>query len=1096
MKKILQLLLVLCATTITKGQTFTPPAFADIDNNYRTYVNQVFGALEANRVPTGLLADYGFDFTNPKFYNGTLLVDSTLMEQGIYSELYKTIFTSKFNNNAGTLRHPSIHDSLCYIARQKEVITLSGLLFKYNAVDPNAQANGKMQTVNGQLKDVYTGGVWQNPYQEFTTVAISPSTMIYNLTYCSVKLPSNIFLSNMLSQINNIQFDANDGLGYRNIAFDVPINLNYADTGWKHWMFRITLTSGQQLYSHSKVYFNNTSNAAGSGGNVAARGVVDRRATVVATESYLGVFGVADIVISYRNQNDQTLRRPLIVAEGFDPGWITNPEEPEGQNSFLGFIRNVSLSGSGNLVNLIGNAFNPNAASQYDIIYVNWRNGVDHLQRNELVLEAVIRWVNQRKQPLNGTMQPNVVLGSSMGGVIARMALGRMDRGGGQNGAGGFAAHQTSLYISVDAPHQGANVPLGYQAAVRHATRQYIATGPIALGIEAVQTIRNGPSPLLNLLLADQPAAKQLLKNRIDLSYNTANTSNQQFLQDLRTLWAYPANIRNVAISNGSECGIDQEFAAGSTLLYHYRSTKTRFIGDLIFMAAGFGLTYAGAPAIGIPLLIPGSNKFELTIDIKALANGGGNQVYYGNLKLTKKVLWLVPVPINIANKTYNAPTGLLPFDTYPGGFYTVTISNQPGSISQDWMFSYNNSFFIQRRFSFIPTVSALDIGQGNTALTNANYVARYVGAIPPATPFNTPFANFITAFNNPPIIISGSNPNTQQIVYQFTSNGAEPHEGFFVRNANWLAQELNQAAPPVANCSFACNGITGPANFCTSANYTVDGLTGTGATITWALSPTGIVNNSSPNAATTTLTRVVSGKVTLTATVNNAACGTSVFTKIIKVGGPTAQTNNNNTLTTGGNALALSYCNNLTSPLTGGIFYGNVVINDPVGTSFTWTLTGKSANAATQIIPSPDNQHVEVRVKPQGSYATYQLAIGNSCGSFVSSYTFWANTDCIDISIVAPPPAETSRSFSVTPNPSQGEFNINSTSKTNLNRDVKSIYAIKVTDCFGVVQKEFTYKSGINSTKLSLNDLRNGIYMFSVFDGKIWESKAVVIAR
>jgi len=106
-----------------------------------------------------LLVDYGFDFTDPKIYNGSVLVDSTLMEQGIYSELYKTIFTSKFNSNAGTLRHPSLHDSLCFTARQKEVITLSGLLFKYNAIDPNAQVNGKIQILNGQLKDVYVNSV-------------------------------------------------------------------------------------------------------------------------------------------------------------------------------------------------------------------------------------------------------------------------------------------------------------------------------------------------------------------------------------------------------------------------------------------------------------------------------------------------------------------------------------------------------------------------------------------------------------------------------------------------------------------------------------------------------------------------------------------------------------------------------------------------------------------------------------------------------------------------------------------------------------------------------------------------------------------------
>ena len=38
-----------------------------IDTHHRTYVNQVFSLLKLNRVSTGLLIDYGFDFTIPKF---------------------------------------------------------------------------------------------------------------------------------------------------------------------------------------------------------------------------------------------------------------------------------------------------------------------------------------------------------------------------------------------------------------------------------------------------------------------------------------------------------------------------------------------------------------------------------------------------------------------------------------------------------------------------------------------------------------------------------------------------------------------------------------------------------------------------------------------------------------------------------------------------------------------------------------------------------------------------------------------------------------------------------------------------------------------
>ena len=1009
------------------------------------------------------------------------------MEQGIYSELYKTIFTSKFNANAGTLRHPSIHDSLCYIARQKEVITLSGLLFKYNAIDPNAQANGKMQTVNGQLKDKYVSGVWQNPYQEFNTIAISPSTINYNLTYCSVLLPSNLFLTNRSSEISTIQFDAGDGQGYRTIQYNTPVNLNYADTGWKRWIFRITLTNSQQLYSHSKVHFSNTSNLAGSGG-AAARGVPDRRRTITATEAYNGVFGVADIVISYRtgNINDQVLRRPLIVAEGLDPGWITSPEDPEGENSFSSFINQVGNSGSVQLINLIGapaDVDNPNAISQYDLVYVNWRNGTDFLQRNELALEAVIRWVNANKQPdlITGLINPNVVLGSSMGGVIARMALGRMDRGGGQNGAGGFAAHQTRLYVSLDAPHQGANVPLGYQAAARHATIMYIGTGPLVSLIETVQLLRNGPSPLFNLLLADQPASKQLLTNRINILFSPANNVNQQFLQELRTQWAYLVNIRNIAISNGSECAIDQEFAAGSSLLYHYRSTKTRFIGDLVFMAAGAGLAYAGvSPLITIPLILPGTSKFELTLDIKALANGGGNQVYYGNIKLTKKVLWLVPVSINIANKSYSHPTGLLPLDTYPGGFYTLELANQPGSVSQDWMFSYNNSFFIQRRFSFIPTTSALDIGQGNTVLTNANYLARYVGGIPPVTPLNTPFANFATAFNQGQFRIAPLN-NSWEII----SNGCEPHEGLFFRSANWLAAEMavNNPVPLVTNCSaFCANGvITGNTTICTSQTLTAP--FGVGVTYNWSVGNTSLVTPE-PNGNTVLITRNGTANGQTTVTVNiSGDCGNRTLTIPIVVG-------------KGANAITFNQC--IINCDAGVYLYANIV-PVPGATNCNWYYKDMS-NASNPFVFLEDAMFgTDWPLRRGNRNYTIRAEVITPCGSLIGDYVVFAPS-CTGLRVAA------------SPNPTTGNINLtfSETSDTttvtsknagqpiapvrSLNSTGKTIISLFEFNTSSLAKQWIRNEISSKTYNFNLAGLRKGLYVLQVDrDNQTTMSKIIV---
>jgi hypothetical protein len=1072
MKKILMAMLPALLCLNLSAQTFVPPPYAETSTNHQQYVDYTFGALETNRIPTGLLLDYAFDFTEPKIYNGKTQADSTLIEQGIYSELYKTIYTSRISNTAGTFRHPSIHDSLCYVARQQGVITLSGLMFRYNAIDPNAQANGTIQTVNGQLKDVYTRGAWQNPYQEFTTLAISPSITRYSRTSCQVKLPSNLFLNNMPRQIGSIEFDADNGLGYRNLLFDSTMTLNYADTGWRHWVFRVTLNDGRIFYTHSKVHFSRESSI---GGGATSRAVIDQTVRIIAAEAFQGKFGEADIIISRRDAGDAFIRRPLIIAEGFDPGHITSPEALEGENTFADFIRTVVNSQSGALQNLVsGDPFIFNSPSEYDIIYVNWKNGTDYLQRNMLVLEEVIRWVNANKQPLFGVMQPNVVLGSSMGGVIARMALGRMDRNG------GAIAHQTNLFVSLDAPQQGANVPLGYQAAARHALKIYISTGGLAGAVEIVQLLLNGPSPLMSLLLSDQPAARQLLTNRVNFFYNPANTTNQQFMEELRTQWPYPANIRNVAISNGNECAVDQEFAPNSSLLYHHRSTKTRFIGDLIFMVGGAGLTglhLGPLTGITIPFAIPGSNRFEFTMDVKTLANGGSNAVYYGNINYTKKVLWLAPVTITIANKTYNAPGGLLPLDTYPGGFYLNTMDNQPGAAFQDWMFTYDNSFFIQRRFCFIPTTSALDIGQGNVALGNNDYLRRYIGQTPPAAPLNTPFDNFATAFNT-------NNARTRFTNDDLRRLNNEPHEGLFVRTSNWLAQELINNQAVRTNCSAFCAeaSITGAATICTTETYTAP--FGVGATYNWTItSGSNLVTWTTTN-NTITITRNpgANGQVTMRVNINGD-CGIFTYNRTVNVGGVAEgiynYTSNSSVGTSGlgsqnthflGAGQSMGFTANLTNTNLTGVTWTN--------SGFPVSFTPNGASVAFSMSAA------------QGAYAsrtTTFTANGTSpCGTHSQSYSFTIVTaPWLRFNIIT------------SPNPAKDMVTVRLENEAD---EVKKLGA-DATVVFKlynfnnpILARQWIYKNDRKTYYLNITGLLKGQYILKVTKAKYTETRQLIV--
>ncbi len=70
---------------------------------------------------------------------------------------------------------------------------------------------------------------------------------------------------------------------------------------------------------------------------------------------------------------DQTeITNPFIVAEGFDAGSITDPETQYGDTDIISFKEEVDDGG-----NMLNNLIDPTDIDRdYDIIYVNWDNGM------------------------------------------------------------------------------------------------------------------------------------------------------------------------------------------------------------------------------------------------------------------------------------------------------------------------------------------------------------------------------------------------------------------------------------------------------------------------------------------------------------------------------------------------------------------------------------------------------------------------------------------------------------------------------------------------------------------------------------------------
>lgn len=509
---------------------FSLAAQQEVNTSFGTQMETTFENLEMNRVPHGLLRDFAMEFTALDAFDGTVS-DSSYVHPGTLKQIYKTLLFSRVNTSNQSFVHYEDFIDNWEQEREKGIIILSGLFYRYSKFLDDAYPN-KININNNKISDKYNNGVWQDPYEEKVAFALAPSTITYRNLGFRVQLPQNLWYSNYSNDVQSVQVDFNDGQGYRNMTSGQAVTVQYSSAGEKVWDYKLVLTTGEILYSHSKIAVEEGIQAKPYGvKNFSKQQIGDGLGVdtlnIKSTEQYLGEFGSATLLINYGNTTGE-IRKPLIVVEGFDPGAVTSPEEPYGATDIEDFLEISSNSLSNDLEDLIiGNETVPND-QEYDIIYVNWSDGTDYMQRNALVLEEVIEWVNEEK---TGD-EENVVIGQSMGGLIARYALKDMENEG--------IPHETRTYISQDAPHLGANVPLGYQAAARHANKQYVQSPFQLLAGELVVPLFNDGVAVSDYLdLIDQPAARQLLVQRLDENFEIENSLFDEWQTDLQDM-GYP----------------------------------------------------------------------------------------------------------------------------------------------------------------------------------------------------------------------------------------------------------------------------------------------------------------------------------------------------------------------------------------------------------------------------------------------------------------------------------------------------------------------------------------------------------------------------
>ena len=1041
------------AQTKSKGNTET-----HIDTTFQSQISYVFGDLDKSKIPNSLLLDFGMNFSNVEAYNGQL-TDSTNLNSSTYLELYKTMDMSRVLDvtqgfskitdftNAWTQKRHSNNvrpETSSEIASYVPTIVLSGMFYNYSKIKDNALSQNKIAVQNGKYQDVYNNRVWQNPYETKRLFAVSPQVLKVKGLKADFLLPTNLWLTNSSSSISKFEMDASDGYGYRQINLDQKIRVSYSSAsqnGNRELKFKLTLNSGVTLLSRFIFQF----------GNISFPSAIDELKKADSTffmtsnESYNGNYASGYVSIKYAAGRSQ-IRKPLIVAEGFDPGIIMTPEYIYGVNNLDDFFNNVNNS-STNLRELLNGS-----SREYDIIYVDWYNGVADMRKNSKLLKSVIQWVNSQKAS-NGIIEKNVLLGRSMGGVIARYTLRKMELDN--------IDHDTRLYISDDAPHQGANVPYGLQFAARHMRNEYIKSPmlmslgehvlPLATDLYNVFVDESNqiiyPSSLYDAItLADNMASKQLLINYVKKDYTIDNSIHNAWQTELNNLGYPQTTEKNVAISNGSVCGEGQKISPGDYIFKLYGTSNPAFINSVIrqFTDVAAGITLNNSTLI-FAASLPGHSKFEYDFWVKSVPTVSNKQVYRGNITYTKYLLFLVPINFTLMNTNLDAPSGSLPLDTYAGGYYDleaeINLNNLPSFIGDKISHLEN--------FNFVPTVSAFDVGSGSITLNSTDYGASYSSTIPPTGTRQIPFDSFIAEYD------SHFNPNSKHITLN-------------ADNGLWLFEEITDGTTNNFDCSYMCSDlqIQGSSNVCSSSTtYNVPIYDHT--TYNWTVIPTtGItLANSDTNNVTLTVGSEAAGTYILSAYITNSNCGTSQITKTITVGKPKYSISplDSNAPSTE----AWAYIN------------GDDVSLSSQGISHpTYSVISSSGTSSIYIL-GPYSSGNEYKIRANGSNNTWSktidIHIQNSCGTTTKR-----------VFLVPPPPSggcdytlqsTNVNTYSFLPPPGcLSSFQTMALSESSLMMNSElatpNIYSIKVYDMNGVLLLE------TDEQTINLDGLKKGFYI------------------
>lgn len=655
------------------------PVHGQGNGDLRKSLNHMFRHINRQKVPTGLLIDYAVEDADlSMFSGGENLNDDNICTPADFVYILETVKSAALDINHDPTRQ-FISEISSRAGKKSGQILISVALFNYAQIKANALKDKLIQYRGGQ---VYCNN--SEAYQLRTMFAgccLNSSTVSEEVT---LRLPTDYILTNL--KIKDVAIDC--GHGYSSI-FNRTVKAKLSK-GVNNIKICATTSDGRKYYSHTTISFVPENNG------LTRTSIPDRRfdKIQITGSGYNGVVTSADVTIMYNHNNyTQKLKKPFVFVEGFDPRvFMSGPNMGSMSYDFI--------------YEKFRKFLNDN---NYDFIYVDWVKSEEYIQANAQTLISVIKEINSRMQ---SDSEPIVLLGHSMGGLIARYALKTMDNNN--------QTHNVGAYISYDAPHLGAHIPVGLLYGY-NGIKEFFKEKKILDKIsnwffdDFKSYIRLGDA------MAYSTAAQQMLVNYVDPAGNLNNQEHYIWQKELNEL-GFPKGdkgkeFKMLAVANGNYdkpkvpetyLSVNLFASIDSQPVSLFRTVDVS--RDLIGIIVGVALQDV---IVGMISALPGKDAIVGDININP-AVASDQHVTHIKVRYKKNFLWVVPISKTVFSydRYYN---GTLLYDTYPSSIYGIKEKNiDSKNLGSPYLAEYGYAFNkMSRTIPFIPTSSALACGNG-----------------------------------------------------------------------------------------------------------------------------------------------------------------------------------------------------------------------------------------------------------------------------------------------------------------------------------------------------------------------------------------------